>query len=234
MLKPTPEIIAQAKSLTYYVEHLIDPLDPECNGIFYDWCEITEKYDFYDQIFEENGHVGLKDVEGHVRVPALYHDFDETFDIFSCRDLPVSAINDEGKVALVTSDGTGTPLCDFIYDHILLSQGSPYYITMQNKKCGIMTSRGEALTPCIYDHIEDYNNGIFITQKDGKYGFFCEEGRGFTVPNLYDEIDEDNRYLYARLGNQWGYFDHQGHFLPKSQTPDPQQADALSIYPYLL
>ena len=235
MQKPTPEIIAQAKSLDHYVNHLVDPLDPEANDIFSSWYEITEQYDFYDQKFEENGLVGLKDIEGNLRVPALYSDYDEIFDIFAFRDLPVAAVNAEGKVALVAADGTGTPLCAFRYDHIVLDQDSGHYFyTMVNNKMGLLSRHGEELLPAIYDHIEFPNAGIYITQQEGKFGFFCEEGHGFTVPALYDEIDEDNAYLHARLGDQWGYFDTSGRFLPDVTVESPQQAGALRLTPLFL
>ena len=228
---PTNEIIAQAKSLTYYVEHLVDPLDPECNQIFADWTDITEKYDFYDQRFEENGHVGLRDVEGNIRVPALYRDFDEVFELFDNRNLPVSAINDEGKAALVATDGTGSPLCPFVYDCITLIQHTPYYITEQQGKLGLMSSRGEELLPCTVDEIEYPVNGIFLTRTGNKWGFFCEYGRGFNVPCLYEKMEEYNGYVQGYLNNQAGFFDDKGQFIPENQLSEDQQANLLSLVP---
>ena len=88
---------------------------------------IRDKYEQYHEVFEENGHFGIKDHKGNVLIPAHY-DFLRTPYVYvdDLRTLPVIAQRD-GKMGLILPDGKETVVADFIYDDISLRDEPPYF-----------------------------------------------------------------------------------------------------------
>ena len=76
-----------------------------------------ERYDWYDNIFEEGGKYGTKDVTGKVILPAQYDGIGELCHQIYFPKLPRVAVLD-GKRGLVKPDGSGEALTHFEYDTI--------------------------------------------------------------------------------------------------------------------
>ena len=55
------------------------------------------------------------------------------------------------------------------------------------------------------------NNNLFVSRKDGKYGFVDKEGN-VVVDYIYDEAQEQNKYGFAAVkkGNLWGSINREG------------------------
>ena len=55
------------------------------------------------------------------------------------------------------------------------------------------------------------NNNLFVSKKDGKYGFIDKEGN-VVVEYIYDEAQEQNKYGFAAVkkGNLWGAINREG------------------------
>lgn len=89
---------------------------------------IRDSYFRYHEIFEENGHYGIRDHEGRVLVSPQY-DFLRTPYVYvdDIRKIPVIAQKD-GKMGLVLADGHDTVVAPFKYDDISLRDEEPYFV----------------------------------------------------------------------------------------------------------
>ena len=68
-MKPSMDVIARIDEL----EAMIKSNDPNMTEALYEeHANLINNYDWYDEEFEENGKVGLKNVKGEVLVPAIY------------------------------------------------------------------------------------------------------------------------------------------------------------------
>ena len=78
--------------------------------------ELMFGYDWLDEVFEENGKKGLRNVRGEVVVPAIYDGFCMPRPYY----LPMLLVGAKkgDKVALVERDGKGTPRTDFEFHYV--------------------------------------------------------------------------------------------------------------------
>lgn len=88
---------------------------------------IRQKYVQWHEVFEHDGHFGIKDHNGQVLIPAEY-DFLRWAYVYvdDLRELPVIAQRD-GLMGLVMPDGQGTTVAPFQYTDIALRDEPPYY-----------------------------------------------------------------------------------------------------------
>ena len=93
-------------------QYMLDFVNDKRKMVFY-LNRIREKYEQYHEVFEEDGHFGIKDHQGNILVPAHY-DFLRTPYVYvdDLRSLPVIAQRD-GKMGLVMPDGKETVVLDF-------------------------------------------------------------------------------------------------------------------------
>ena len=231
-LTPTQEIINRNDQLTAQINQY---LEANKDNDHYDYADVNdcveeqqnlhEKYNFFDQVFEENGLKGLKDVKGKVLIPARYHGFHETFDYNHFRKYPIGAYNEEGKCALITTDGTGTELTPFEYDGIAKFTWYDMYITKKGDKKGLLNLKGEVLAPCELDTIYDAFNDIIQLEQGDKCGLITADGRLYVKP-IYDEITDKDEDVYVRLGDKWGFLDEEGTFIDEADE-EKQEASYL-------
>lgn len=121
--------IVLARAMANYCDtfaYLIELVNNKRKMVFY-LNRIRDKYEQYHEVFEENGHFGIKDHKGNVLIPAHY-DFLRTPYVYvdDLRTLPVIAQRD-GKMGLILPDGKETVVADFIYDDISLRDEPPYF-----------------------------------------------------------------------------------------------------------
>lgn len=176
-----------------------------------DWCQAFEnKYDLMTKVYEENGKFGVKDATGQVMVPAIYDSIEYTHgDWYRSYPVPASL---NGKMALVASDGNGTPCTEFEYDLICYESG--YYFLEKGGKCGFADLDGyiylNAEADVVYEP-EPYCD-IVTYEVLGKTGFIA---LGVRVDSgaLYDEceLDEDGYLVVYKEGIK-GYLDINGNF----------------------
>lgn len=214
----TPEIIKRLNEISDAVcKLLVEENYDEANKLQEEYYKIESEYNLFDYTYEENGKMGVKEVTGKVRVPAIYRNFSELYSYTIKRNDPVGAQNEEGKFALVTTDGKGTPLCDFKYDLIECKHYTSFYTCCKEsegkKSFGLLTAKGKELVPCEMDVIYEIFNSIIVFGKDGKFGLVtCW---GLYVPPIYNELTEDEQgYVHADLNGQWGHISDEGGFIP--------------------
>ena len=121
--------VVLARAMANYCDtfaYLVELVNNKRKMVFY-LNRIRDKYEQYHEVFEENGHFGIKAHKGNVLIPAHY-DFLRTPYVYvdDLRTLPVIAQRD-GKMGLILPDGKETVVADFIYDDISLRDEPPYF-----------------------------------------------------------------------------------------------------------
>ena len=121
--------VVLARAMANYCDtfaYLVELVNNKRKMVFY-LNRIRNKYEQYHEVFEENGHFGIKDHKGNILIPAHY-DFLRTPYVYvdDLRTLPVIAQRD-GKMGLILPDGKETVVADFIYDDISLRDEPPYF-----------------------------------------------------------------------------------------------------------
>ena len=239
-LFPTPEILERNDFLSAQIDDMLETqIDPDLdvvNAYIREQYDLHTKYTFFDQVFEENGMRGVKDIKGYIRVPAIYADFYELYDYMDMyasemKDLPICAYDQHNKCALVIPDGKGTPLTPFIYDAIVKDRFVHEFTIIQGDKKGVMDKKGNILVPCEMDNVYEYFNSIQVLEAGGKLGLTTDWG--LYVAPIYDDIDEKNDYVYVRLGDTWGYLDHCGKFIDESDEETIEESYLLNYEPML-
>lgn len=191
---------------------------------------IKLEYEFFDQEFEENGKVGLEDIEGRLLVPARFASFPERYDYFTKRGEPVVVGNEEGKLALVTTDGKGTLLTEFEYDYLSANcdilchtfSGCLYHCGKQQGEkmlYGLLDRNGKEVVPCEMDMLWGTCGKVGEFVKDKKYGLYTTYG--VYVEPVYDDISTDeDEYWFGIRGGVRGFFGEDGTFVPQDRTEE--------------
>lgn len=132
--------VVLARAMANYCDtfaYLVELVNNKRKMVFY-LNRIRDKYEQYHEVFEENGHFGIKDHKGNVLIPAHY-DFLRTPYVYvdDLRTLPVIAQRD-GKMGLILPDGKETVVADFIYDDISLRDEPPYFEAWKGDKATLI------------------------------------------------------------------------------------------------
>lgn len=230
----TEEVVKRVDFIVDRLSKAIDKEVPlkrsEIEALEDEYYRLMESYDLFDQVFDEGGKKGVRNVAGKILVPALYKDFSETYAYKrSGYVMPVPACDFNDKYAIVNCDGNGTPLCSFEYDMIKFMFGScalykcwkrvgDKYLT------GVIDGEGNLLVPCEMDEVYAISNSIAVIEKGGKFG-------GLTTFNsyiepLYDEIEERDGFLTACKDGKWGYISSKGEFIDEN---DEERMDSTEL-----
>lgn len=183
-------------------------------------------------IFVKSGKYGLMDFEGAVLIEPEYDEIKEiNTDIFS--------VKKDGKVGVVDKDKNekvSISFLDITYDKkagIYIAEDTNYNSSILNsnfevKLVGIlseMNTENGYMKLKISDEYKYYNfkfeeknikdilpnNKIYLSKKDGKYGYVDNKGN-VIVEYIYDDAQELNKYGYAAVkkDNKWGAIDKEG------------------------
>lgn len=220
----TIETVEKVEKLQSLIQECITSSNYDAIGNYSEELQsLLEEYDFYDQTFEVDGKVGLKDVKGKVLVPALYKDFPERYRFLFMRQRPIPVMGDNDKYALVSTDGTNTVLTPFEYDMLHHKECTSYYVC--NKRngdkvlAGLLGVTGEVLVPCEMDIFYGTCNGIEVFRKDDKYGLYAIDGT--YMPPMYDDVElQDDGYVKIKVGDKWGYLGSRCEFVAEDSEED--------------
>ena len=113
--KATAELADKLDSLEAEIKRA-DRDDKNYLRLLQDREDLIYGYDWFDEIFEENGKKGLRNIRGEVVVPAIYDGFGMLHPYYLPMML-VGAIKDN-KFGLVKRDGQGTPTTDFEFHYV--------------------------------------------------------------------------------------------------------------------
>lgn len=167
-----------------------------------DWIEYglgywnDELYKNPSEIFEENGHWGLKSNKGQVLIPPVYEE------IFAFNDEGIAVAQKNGQFGYLRNDGSVAVECDYeeAFDAFSV-EGKIYGIVQMDGKQGLINiDTGEYMIPCEYDALELLMyKGIFNAKKEGYYRIINLSGK--QLIREYSETVFD--YDYPDLIYRW-------------------------------
>lgn len=227
-MRPPKEVVARLEEL----EAMIRMKDQNMTEALYEeHAKLLNNYDWHDEVFEENGKKGVKNVKGEILVPAIYDDFlmQETFFFPS---LPVAAVKD-GKIGLVERDGKGTPRTAFEFAFIERNFFSPVYFVWkpEDKKHFALMAGGTVITPYELDGYCEPCDGCMIVSSGDKYGVLAiDQGLVYVAPEydaVYDQGFGDD-FLFVKNGVE-GYVTLDNRFVSKDEYSElePEEQDEL-------
>lgn len=171
-----------------------------------------------DQLFYQDGKVGLKAPDGFVMVPATHDDIVTTaYSAAGDKTIPTIII-DNGKYGLVSSDGQDSLLLKCDYDDIKLFDA---FWVRRDGKLGYVDLTAKTVLPCIIDelHLLTGSTMLYFKASD-KMGIISKK-----MPDghsrLFDEVivpvfPADDFYhcefVRCRLDGQLGYITRSGEF----------------------
>ena len=232
--------LTATKEIAAHIDEIQGKLNTGGNGhrtkaLYDELTMLLDEYNTFDIVFEENGKKGLKDIAGRVRVPAVYEGFAETYAYTFNRKRPVPALNGDGMCALVTTDGTGVPLCGFEYDYIEFMFASDGYYRCEKvidgkTRFGILNAQGELLIPCEMDVVHAISNSFSGIVKDGKVGLLTTSG--VYIAPVFDDLDEDGEFVKACKDGVWGYISARGEFIDMADEERLEEEELLCLFEY--
>lgn len=186
---------AQAERLDY-IDSEIDRLngtdsdEAKCDELYQEYYDCLSDYDWDDEVFEENGKKGLKNVKGEITVPAIFDDFCTTEKYYH-KSLPVGAVLN-GNAALVSRDGKGTALTDFEFDNIECIPFTDVYAVSkkEDKRHFALMAQGKVFTPYEIEIYGDVCDGAVRLASEGKIGMYAYEAGVYIKPEYDDIYDE--------------------------------------------
>lgn len=156
-----------------------------------EYADLTTSYNWLDEVFEENGKKGMKNVKGEIVVPAIYDDFSLPEPYF-LKSYEVGAVKD-GKMALVKRDGTGTPVTDFEYHDLFRIPFSAVYIVCKSEdlKHSALMVCGKVFTPYEIESVSEVSNGLAAVYANDKKGLLVIDPDLIYISPQYDDIYGD-------------------------------------------
>ena len=216
--KPSQEIISR-----------FEELNSASTKNYEELFALIDGYDWRDEIFDEDGKHGIKNVKGEVVVPAIYDGF-YTIESFFQPSLPVVAIKD-GLCGLVKRDGEGTPMSEFAHSYMGRIFDTLVYTAVKpgDDNHFALSVMGEVITPYEIEKYYQPSDGCVILEANGKFGILdIEQGMVYVSPE-YDEIHDQgygDDFLFIKDGVE-GYVTLNGEFISKERYAglDPEQQD---------
>ena len=152
--------------------------------------ELMHGYDWLDEVFEENGKKGLRNIRGEVVVPAIYDDFCMPRPYY----LPMMLVGAKkgDKVALVKRDGKGTPSTDFEFHFVEPIPFTLFNIAFRSEDLQhfAIVVLGKVFTP--YELVDYYlpcDDHVILKGDNDKYGIIGMHSLLYIAPEYDDIID---------------------------------------------
>ena len=152
--------------------------------------ELMHGYDWFDEVFEENGKKGLRNIRGEVVVPAIYDDFCMPRPYYLPKMLVGAKKGD--KVALVERDGKGTPSTDFEFHFVEPIPFTLFNIAFKSEDLHhfAIVVLGKVFTP--YELVDYYlpcDDHVILKGDNDKYGIIGMHSLLYIAPEYDDIID---------------------------------------------
>lgn len=82
----------------------------------------------------------------------------------------------------------------------------------QTEKNTFINTRGEVVISGIFDDAEDFENGVALVKKSGKYGYINHDGE-IIIPCVYDDRGYENDKICLKKGDEEFFFTFQGDLI---------------------
>ncbi len=200
---------------------------------------LKKKYDWRDEMFRENGLVGLRNVNGDVLVPCGDYDFIHGCGYWDDTSFAIASRN--GVYGLVKRDGKGTVVTPFNYLNIdrwdyntaAVYANQRYNIHVGHRETDRIVSdlivNGEVVVSSA-DWISEFERGGFeyLEREKNKYGFLGVYWDWILTEPIFDRIrvhDEQPYFTFVKKGEE-GVLTTDKEFIPlekwNSMTDDEQ------------
>lgn len=200
---------------------------------------LIKKYDWRDEMFRENGLVGLRNANGEIMVPCGDYNFIHGCDYWDDTSFAIASRN--GSYGLVKRDGKGTVITPFNYRNIdrwdydtnAVHANQRYNIHIGYKETDRIVNdlivNGEVIVSSA-DYISDFERGGFIywDKEKNKYGFLGVYWDWILTEPIFDRIrvhDEQPYFTFVKKGEE-GVLTTDKEFIPlekwNSMTDDEQ------------
>lgn len=103
---------------------------------------IEEKYLRFHEVFEHDGHYGIRDSRGNILIQPRYEFLRRVFAYVDEISLMPIVAQYEGKLGLILPDGHDTVVADFIYDEISLRDEHPFFEATRGGITGYLDNDG--------------------------------------------------------------------------------------------
>lgn len=231
--KATAELAKEYEAVKDYLSS-IDPTCPgdEVNAASAREYELREQYDWLNVEFTdpETGKKGVKDVAGHILIPARYDEV-LTLGSYMYRHTYPHVVKKDGKVGIVKADGSGEEISDFRFDDASWLLGTDLFVAKwdgDKEHCGFIDACGEVVCPNILTRFSPVDiNHIVFTESDGKHGVVVANTHLCVLPE-YDEVESSpDEFIVFRKGEQEGYISEEGEFVTKEQYEEDEKYDGV-------
>ena len=108
-------------------------------------------------------------------------------------------------------DTTGWPVFDIPNENYTgdFINGFATYSTVKNRY-GFMNKKGQPISPCIYEAILDFSEGLAAVKMYNKWGFIDSKGK-ISIAVKYDKVDQFiDGLAKVKLGDKYGFIDKTG------------------------
>ena len=198
---------------------------------------LKKNYDWCDEMFCENGLVGLRNVNGDVLVPCGDYDFIQGCDYWDNTSLALASRN--GLCGLVKRDGKGTVATPFKYlnfrrwdyDTGLVAKKYNIHTGYREANCDVcdLIVDGEVLASGV-EHVE-FDLGLisFWDEEKKKFGLLGIYWGWIFIEPIYDGIflNDDQPYFTFLLNGEEGVLTTDKEFIPiekwDSMTEEEQE-----------
>lgn len=193
-------------SLTAEIDRLAKDDEKDIHGylnLLQEREDLIHDYDWFDEVFEENGKKGLRNIRGEVVVPAIY----DGFCMPHPYHLPMMLVGAKkgDKVALVKRDGKGTPTTDFEFHYVEPIPYTLFNIAFKSEDLHhfAIIVLNKVFTP--YELVNYYipcDEHIILKGDNDKYGIIGERSLVYISPEYDDIIDDGmgNDFIFIKDG----------------------------------
>lgn len=181
---------------------------------------IMGSYNWFTQLFVEDGKKGMKNAVGDVIIPAKYEEIGYTFSQVGGYFGPVPA-KKEGKFGLVSTEGDAQEITPFVYDWLDRMDWVPIFLFWKDESLsfGIVSFDGEELVPCVLDEIREGISGHIFYYRSGEKWGLLDVNLWVALQPVYDNIEfaDMNEPVLFTLNGEQGYVKKEdASFVPLS------------------
>lgn len=218
MLEETIQSSEENADFSEMCSNMMDIMDSdEYFELGQELANLMEDYDWMDEVFEENGKKGLRNVKGEVVVPPIY---DEFLSVVAYGYEANCVAQLDGKSGLVKRDGKGTPVSDFDFEYIESIPFTPAHAVWKegSDKFALMIGK-ELVTPFELDKFCGASDGVIVFETDGKMGMLAYDPNFVYIAPEYDSIDYDgcgSCFTFVKDGIE-GRVTYEGKFVSNEE-----------------
>jgi hypothetical protein len=156
---------------------------------------------------KKDGKLGIADNTGKIIIPNEY-------EVIATALPNYLKVKKDGKWGVIKSTG-GTPVVDFIYEHISNKIDNPAIpdwpsIVQKKDKYGMMNEKGEEIYEAKANNIQYVGENLYAVKEKKQYGIMNAKCSNQYEPG-FDEIRSyGNGLAPARKGSKWGYINKSG------------------------